>query len=171
MSRLTRIEILLPELRAYARSICNLPDDVEDLVQDAVERALRSDNRPDELPHLRPWMFRVIRNLHFDELRKRRVRMEYSRREKRVSGELGVDQPRDVLTRLAFERMAPDKREILFLVDIVGLKYAETAAVLDIPEGTVMSRVSRARQALRAAIGGNDAPEMAAKTGRAAAGQ
>ena len=79
MAALRNIEILLPEIRAYAYSICQSSVEAEDLVQDAIERALRADNKPDKLNDLRPWMFRVVRNLFFDELRKYRVRREYSR--------------------------------------------------------------------------------------------
>ncbi|MEC7962676.1 MAG: sigma factor [Pseudomonadota bacterium] len=71
MASLTQIEILLPELRAYARSIAETPDQADDLVQDAIERSLRADNPPSQLDALRPWMFRVLRNLNFDELRKK----------------------------------------------------------------------------------------------------
>lgn len=149
MAPLTHIEILLPEFRAYALSICASPDDAEDLVQDAMERALRSDTRPRRLNELRPWMFRVIRNLHYDELRKRRVRREYLEAEKRLSDEAGTSTAaRDVLIRLAFEKLPPDTREVLCLVDVMGLKYAEAAEVMDVPAGTVMSRISRARKAL-----------------------
>ena len=77
MAKPSPLEILLPELRAYARSISSGPDEAEELVQDAVVRSLKADGRPGRLADLRPWMFRVIRNLHFDELRKLRVRREY----------------------------------------------------------------------------------------------
>jgi len=95
-------------------------------------------------------MFRVIRNLFYDELRKRRIRREYLAAEKRLSVETGADNnaARDVLVRLAFDKLPPDTREVLFLVDVMGLRYAEVATVLDVPNGTVMSRVSRARKAL-----------------------
>lgn len=158
MLQLTDIEILLPELRAYAIAICQSRDQAEDLVQDTVERGLRSDRRPTLLNELRPWMFRVIRNLHYDELRKRRVRREYSAVEKRLSDEAGgSDIARDVLIRLAFEKLAPDTREVLCLVDIMGLKYAEAAEVMDVPIGTVMSRISRARKALLEIVDGAEA--------------
>lgn len=156
MSRGHQIERLFPELRAYARSISDRLDAAEDLVQDAVERALRHDDRPTELSDLRPWMFRIIRNLRYDELRKFRVRREYLAREKRLSNnarELS-DPERDILFRLAFERLPPEKREVLFLVDVIGLKYAEAAEVMGVASGTVMSRLSRARQALRNAVDG-----------------
>ena len=100
-------------------------------------------------------MFRVIRNLHYDELRKRRVRREYSAEEKRLSDEAGgPDTARDVLIRLAFEKLPPETREVLCLVDIMGLKYAEAAKVMDVPNGTVMSRISRARRALLDVVDG-----------------
>ena len=79
MASLSQLEILLPELRAYARSICGSMDDAEDLVQDAIERSLRAESVPSKLQDFRPWMFRVIHNLNIDELRKRRVRKDYSK--------------------------------------------------------------------------------------------
>ncbi|MFG6604910.1 MULTISPECIES: sigma-70 family RNA polymerase sigma factor [unclassified Sulfitobacter] len=158
MASLTQIELLLPEFRAYAIAICASPDDAEDLVQDAIERALRTDNRPTVLDELRPWMFRVIRNLHYDELRKRRVRREYLAAEKRLSDEAGTsDVARDILIRMAFVKLPPDMREVLCLVDIMGLKYAEAAEVMNVANGTVMSRISRARKALLALVEGTGA--------------
>ncbi|MEL7254601.1 MAG: sigma-70 family RNA polymerase sigma factor [Pseudomonadota bacterium] len=157
MASLTQIEILLPELRAYALTLClGHHADAEDLVQDAVERALRAETRPAKLVELRPWIIRVIRNLHYDELRKRRVRREYSAAEKRLMGEgsFAANVDRDVLIRLAFEKLPAEKREILYLVDILEFKYADAAWVLDVPKGTVMSRISRARAALLALVDG-----------------
>lgn len=150
MQALSEIEILLPEMRAYAASICQTKDGVEDLVQDAVERALRTQKRPKHIHELRPWMFRVIRNLRYDELRKLRVRREYLASQKRLSHEINVtnDAARNVLVRMAFEKLPPETREVLFLIDIMGLKYAEAAEVMGVPNGTVMSRISRARKAL-----------------------
>jgi RNA polymerase sigma-70 factor (ECF subfamily) len=103
-------------------------------------------------------MFRVIRNLHYDELRKRRVRREYLAAEKRLSDEAGTsDAARDVLIRMAFEKLSPDMREVLCLVDIMGLKYAEAAIVMNVANGTVMSRISRARKALLELVEGTGA--------------
>lgn len=154
MDSLTQIEVLLPEIRAYARALCDRQENAEDLVQDAIERALRTEDRPGALSQFRPWMFRVIRNLRYDELRKRRVRREYIAKEKRLYSQayLANDHARDVLLRLAFESMPSEKREILFLIDVMGLKYSEAAEIIGIAEGTVMSRLSRARKALREEI-------------------
>lgn len=160
MDTLSHIERLLPELRAYARSLCRRDENAQDLVQDAVERALRSASRPARLEEIRPWMFRILRNLQYDELRKRRVRREYLASEKRLLDDIGPgqDTARDVMVRLCFDRLPPDKREVLFLVDIMGLKYDEAAMVMDVPIGTIMSRISRARAALLALVDGGHAP-------------
>ncbi len=146
---------LLPDLRAYARTLADSDQDAEDLVGDAIERAIRSGTAPEELTSLKPWMFRIIRNLSFDELRKRRVRREYAQALTRLEGTgraSGLTVEDSALLRRAFEALNPREREILFLVDIMGLSYAEAAAVLEVPKGTIMSRVSRARQALLARI-------------------
>ena len=157
MASLTQIELLLPEFRAYSRSICTTQDEAEDLVQDAIERALRTDTCPNKLEQLRPWMFRVIRNLNIDKLRKRRVRREYSQTQTRLydSDVSHRDVARDTLLRIKFETLPPDAREILFLVDIMGMKYDEAAEIIAVPVGTVMSRISRARRALLKLVDGS----------------
>lgn len=151
-----KLRLLLPELRAYAFSICERRDDAEDLVQDSVARALTAERQPETLEQFRPWMFRVIRNLHYDELRKIRVRREYLAHEKRLYDENpGIpDRSGDILVRLAFEGLPPDTREVLFLIDIMGLKYKEASLIMNVPQGTVMSRISRARRALLERIEG-----------------
>ena len=151
MSFWDTISELRSEFHAYARSISDTAEDAEDLVGDAIERAARSDSRPDSAESLRPWMFRVIRNLNVDELRKRRVRREYSASAIRLydeTGPIGLGADEVILLRGAFAQLSQGEREILFLVDIAGMKYAEASAVMDVPVGTVMSRVSRARRSL-----------------------
>lgn len=159
MASLTQLELLLPELRAYARSITSDVGEVDDLVQDAFERALRSNSQPNLLAELRPWMFRTIRNLFYDELRKRRVRREYSEGLGRLSHEATQyhDDTKDIVIRLTFEKLPPEAREILFLIDIMGMKYSQAADVIGVPNGTVMSRISRARRALVELMEGADA--------------
>jgi RNA polymerase sigma-70 factor, ECF subfamily len=159
MASISQIEVLLPELRAYSRFITAGADGADDLVQDAVERALRAPSRPAELKALRPWMFRVIRNLHNDELRKRRVRREYCEGLARLSSDTpqSGDHVRDFFIRQAFDKLTQEHREVLFLVDIFGMKYAEAAEVMGVADGTVMSRISRARRALLDLVEGSDA--------------
>lgn len=168
MGHLSQIELLLPELSAYARAICGCGEGHEDLVQDAIERSLRHETRPKRIEELRPWLFRVIRNLHYDELRKRRVRREYIAVQERFLDESDgtSSRARDALVRFAFEKLSPEKREVLFLIDIMGFRYAEAAEIMDVPIGTVMSRVSRARKALLHRVAGDGQDEEQAKQTR-----
>ncbi|MEM8794885.1 MAG: RNA polymerase sigma factor [Pseudomonadota bacterium] len=150
------LETIWQDLHAYARSICDQPTDAEDLVQDAVERVLKARDVPTAKERLRPFMFRVIRNLFYDELRKRRIRKEYSNSQKRLISESASAFQADdaILIRRAYEKLPPSAREILFLVDIMDFRYAEAAEILNVPPGTIMSRVSRARKRLIELIDG-----------------
>lgn len=155
-----QLEHLLPECRAYARSICITREDAEDLVQDAILRALRADRKSLSIAELRPWLFRVIRNLYNDEMRKLRVRRAYIRHEQHSQDEIvnSPDQERDIIIRQIFNQLPADLREVLFLIDVVGLKYNEAAKIMDVPHGTVMSRVSRARRAMFEKMQGDGTP-------------
>ncbi len=145
------LTVLRPELFAYAQSLTLEISEAEDLVHDAVVRALQSSSAPKQIADLRPWMFRIIKNLFIDRKRKERVHWEYSIAQNRLS-DIGPAQTGDpveaLMVRQAYAKLAPREREILCLVDILGLTYAEAAAVIDVPIGTVMSRVSRARRAM-----------------------
>ncbi len=134
---------------AYAREMCRNADDAEDLVQTAMMKALNTDKHPKSEDEVKPWFFRVMRNLHIDDVRKKNVRTEYLRDQVRlynVEDANRSDMTKSLMVRQAFDRLDEDKREILFLVDVAGMKYVEIAEVMDIPIGTVMSRVSRARR-------------------------
>ena len=151
MSIIDQLIRLRPQLIAYAQAVCGNADQADDLVQDAFERAITARGAPEEMRDLRPWMFRIIRNLHIDDLRKARVRTEYASHHIRLFDENmhdGSDRLRDLLVRQTFEALPPQQREIIFLVDIMGMRYAEAGDVLGVPEGTVMSRLSRARHAM-----------------------
>jgi RNA polymerase sigma-70 factor (ECF subfamily) len=142
---------LSPQLLAFARAVCGNPEAADDLVQDAIERALKAASPPVELPDVAAWMFRIIRNLHIDDLRRGRVRAEYAADQERLSGEghhRESDPLQDLLVRQAFEALSPPHREVIFLVDIMGMRYLEAGNVLGVAEGTIMSRLSRARRAM-----------------------
>jgi len=145
------------DLFAYARSISDSLEEAEDLVSDAIERAAKAEKRPRDLGALRPWMFRVIRNLSVDELRKRRVRREYSIAAARLENRSAWARSEvedAIFIREAFDGLESKQREVLFLVDIVGMTYIEAADVMNVPIGTVMSRVSRARRSLLSRMSG-----------------
>lgn len=153
-----RLEDHLGRLYGYGLSLSGDPDEARDLVQETALRALGASRAPSDRTAYRAWLFRILRNAWFDRLRRRRTvtaweedpvhranGMEYWQADERLINAVTV--------RLELNRLAPRHREIIGLIDIAGLSYAETAACLDIPVGTVMSRISRARQALIEAIG------------------
>jgi RNA polymerase sigma-70 factor (ECF subfamily) len=149
-----RTELLaaLPRLRRFARSLTGNRHDGDDLMQSTVERVLHK-GLPDNVELLR-WMFKVCRNLWIDDRRAHRVRQVAHREpelseEPIVSGEavaLGELTLREVERALAL--LPEEQRAVLALVAVEGLSYREAAEVLDVPIGTVMSRLARARAAL-----------------------
>jgi len=150
---------LLPKLRRFARALSRNMDDADDLVQLAVERALiRLDQwRPGT--RLDSWMFGIIKNAWIDEVRSRR------RRERVLAPEELGEQVADAaaemhLERLslaaAMERLPDEQRLVVALVLVEGLAYKEAAEVLEVPIGTVTSRLARGREALEGLLGGRD---------------
>jgi RNA polymerase sigma factor (sigma-70 family) len=143
---------LLPGLRRFARSLTGSTYDADDLVQGTVERVLAR-GLPEQT-ELRRWTFRVCRNLWIDELRGRSVRSRHVVDSDQVDPESIGRDPGNVERRAleeamrAMQRLPIEQREVLAMVAIEGMTYRETASVLDIPEGTVMSRLSRARAQL-----------------------
>ena len=134
----------------------------EDLVHEAILRTLESRTAPRAPGDLKPWMFRVLRNLSIDRLRRERTVREFRRdAASALPGTIAADEPLEViLVRQAFARLTARDREILGLVDILELSYKEAAEVIGIPIGTVMSRVSSARRAMRAALGESNVRPM-----------
>jgi RNA polymerase sigma-70 factor, ECF subfamily len=137
-------------------------EDALDIAQDALIRLLGSLGRLQEGRPLRPWLARIVHNLVRDHWRRRRVRRSESLDEAvalalvdhRESPEETVRR-RELQVRLAraLRALSPNQREILVLRDYQGMSYAEIAAALRIPLGTVMSRLHGARTRLRASIG------------------
>ena len=163
-----KLTALRPELLAFAASLTQDTGEAEDLAHDAVVRALQSGSAPKRIADLRPWMFRIIKNLFIDEKRKERVQREFSIAQNRLSdtepAQTG-DPVEALMVRQAYAKLAPREREILCLVDILGLTYAEAATVIDVPVGTVMSRVSRARRAMIERMGETNVRPMKKRRG------
>jgi RNA polymerase sigma-70 factor (ECF subfamily) len=142
-----RMIACIPRLRRYARALLNDRASADDLVQDTVERGWRRLSSWRRGSDMRVWLFSIMHNLHVDQLRKPAL----------STVELDEDQastpPTDRLEVLELEaalRLLPDEqREVLLLVALEGVTYEEAAAILHIPAGTVMSRLSRARERLR----------------------
>jgi RNA polymerase sigma-70 factor (ECF subfamily) len=154
-----QLRLLMPRLRRFALSLTREASSADDLVQASLERALTSwaGKRPEG--DLRAWLFSILYRQFIDGRRRAR---RYSRMLELVTGH-GEDDPSPSLERSvmaqstldAFERLNTEQRALLFWVSVEGLSYKEIAAILEVPLGTVMSRLSRARQALRELSEGN----------------
>ena len=146
---------LIPRLRRYARALAGARDAADDLVQDTLERAWSKLHLYRRGTDLRAWLFTVMHNVYVNQ-----------RRAARVNVPLDEDMPelaqpvREVDTLVlrdldaAIRRLPPDQREVLLLVALEDMSYAEAADTLGIPIGTVMSRLARAREKLRAMLSG-----------------
>jgi RNA polymerase sigma-70 factor (ECF subfamily) len=159
----------LPRLRRFAYSLTGTPHDADDLMQGTVERILSRDVPSDV--NMVKWMYRVCRNLWIDEVRSRKVRHLAVERGD-VTPPASVEGQRVVMDRLtlvdvnhAMDQLPDTQRAVLSLVAVEGLSYAETAETLEIPVGTVMSRVARARKALSESFsdGQDNAPDLTLK--------
>jgi RNA polymerase sigma-70 factor (ECF subfamily) len=160
-----RLIAFLPNLRRFAISLCRSPDIADDLVQLACERAIA--NASAFVPGTRfdAWMFRILRNLWIDQLRRDRSAGrtdDIGIHEEKLAGDLGLaPEHRLVLKDVwkAIAELSDDQREVLLLVCVEELSYREAADVLSVPIGTVMSRLARARINIAAAAG-IDAPAI-----------
>jgi len=145
---------LLPRLRRFAYGLSGQRDDADDLVQAACERALERSDQWEPGTRLDSWMYRIIQNLWFDRLRSRKVRgdlVDIEAIEPRADEHAHrAPELRSDLARVsdALQQLRPEHRELLMLVCVEELSYKEAAELLQIPMGTVMSRLARARLAL-----------------------
>ena len=151
---------LLPRLRRLGRVLARAPADADDLVQLTVERALARRAQWRAGTRLDSWMFRIMKNAWIDESRARARRGDVFAPEE--EGErAGADGAAAMEARLtarevesAMARLPPDQRIAVALVLVEGLSYQEAAEVLEIPPGTLTSRLVRGRQALAQMLSG-----------------
>jgi RNA polymerase sigma-70 factor, ECF subfamily len=156
---------VLPEvdvLFRVAMSITRNKPDAEDLVQDTMLRAFRSIERFDGR-HPRAWLLTIMRNAQINRVRRRRPGLladpdESADRDAGMADDaagpeqVAMDRRFDSVVEDAYQAL-PDKfREVVDLVDLAGLSYQEAAAVLEVPQGTVMSRLHRGRKRIRASL-------------------
>jgi RNA polymerase sigma-70 factor (ECF subfamily) len=160
------IEAAVPALHRYARSLVPHRHDADDLVQDCLVRAFS--RLPAEGAHetVLPWLFTILHNLSVSRWRMLRrrgqvVAVDTAAADPRLSvpaTQESASLRRDLLR--GFEQLSPEHQQILLLVSVEGLEYQQAATVLKIPVGTVMSRLSRARDALRAQLNGATRPHL-----------
>lgn len=145
---------LLPRLRRFCAGLTGSLDAGDDLTQSTVERALRRVSQWQEGTRLDSWMFRIARNINIDEARARIRRTVQFDSEviDNVIGEDGRDitENRSTLAsvRTAITTLSDEQRDLMRLVVVEGKSYREAAEMLNIPIGTVMSRLARARRAI-----------------------
>ena len=148
------LEPLIPQLRRYAFALTRDHESADDLVQDTLERALSRWALRRRDGDLRAWLFTIERNLHLSAIRSRRRRPERALDPLDETGGPATQDAglaaRDALE--ALDHLPEDHRSVVLLVGVEDLSYEETARVLDVPVGTVMSRLSRGRARLRALI-------------------
>lgn len=164
MDFLDEIEKSVPALRRYARALTRNADRADDLVQDCLERAIKKRGLWTPSGALQGWLFRILLNLWRNDARTQRRRGEHVP----IDGLLvEPSTPAPQLGRIALGEMSRaidqlpgDQREALLLVVLEGSTYEEAATILGIPIGTLMSRLGRARAALRVLTGANDEPRL-----------
>ena len=143
----------LPHLRAFARSLAGDRDQADDLVQDAVLRAIRAANQFTPGTNFKGWIFTILRNLYFNEFRrKRRGSMRpLEAGDREIHGTAPAQQARLEFDdfRHAFNMLPAEQREALVLVGADGNPYEDAAAICGCPVGTIKSRVARGRRELQ----------------------
>jgi RNA polymerase sigma-70 factor (ECF subfamily) len=151
------IEAEIPRLRRYARALTRDAIAADDLVQDCLARALGKLHLWQEGTDLRAWLFTILHNQYVNHVR----------RSVREGSSVGLSESEPLLTRAphqgkrlelrdlerAIAKLPEEQRAVILLVGLEGMRYEEVAAVLDVPVGTVRSRLSRGREALRRLIG------------------
>jgi len=150
----------VPRLRRYARALAGNRDDADDLVQDTLERAWAKSALWRGVADMRGWLFGIMHNLHVDGVRRPRL----------ATQSIDDDTPEVAMAPTQGERLAVldlqaaldqlpvEQKEIVLLVALEDMAYADVAKALGIPIGTVMSRLSRGRERLRALMDGRDPP-------------
>lgn len=153
----------IPRLRRFARALVGDPAAADDLVQDCLERALGRLHLWRAGTNMRAWLFTILRNLHFNQMRQSARRPASSPLVGDHDPALGVGPSQEqglAVSDLgqALELLPAEQREIILLIGLEGMSYKQTAKILDVPVGTVMSRLSRGREALRSLLdgGGHD---------------
>jgi RNA polymerase sigma-70 factor (ECF subfamily) len=155
MDEAKRLVDLIPRLRRYARALVGERTSADDLVQDTLERAWAKLHLYRRGTDLRAWLFTVMHNVHVNRIRATRTTdpleddmPELAQPQREPDALLVRDLDR------AIARLPADQRAVLLLVTLEEMSYEEVARTLGIPIGTVMSRLSRAREKLRAMMAG-----------------
>jgi len=158
------IEEQIPRLRRYARALTGDSSRADDLVQDTLERAWGKLNLWRQGSDIRAWMFSIMHNLFINQIRQNPsahvfvpLADEALEIPVRATQSDGLEM-HDLMS--AIHHLPHEFREVVLLVGLEQLRYEEVAQVLGVPIGTVMSRLSRGREKLRALMAGNASPAL-----------
>lgn len=167
-----RIENYIPRLYGYAFSLTGDVHDAHDLVQDTAVKALNAVRVPQDGPAYRAWLFKILRNAWLDVVRHRSRRLALVENDADYES-IGTpvwahdDSLISSLTvKMCLTKLSPAHREVLGLVDVSGFSYGEAALILDVPVGTVTSRVARARSAMLTHLAGANIYQLPANRHR-----
>lgn len=152
----------IPRLRRYARALLGDAARADDLVQDTLERALSRWHLWRAGSNLRAWLFAIMHNLFVNQL-KGAQRLDYMGDDElpETAVRAGQSDGLEVLDlAAALQKLPAQQRELLLLIGLEELSYEEAAKALDIPIGTVMSRLSRGRERLRALLAGEEPRQL-----------
>src|ERR1700704_4382614 len=144
----------IPNLRRYARALVGDRDGADDLVQDTLERAVRKFHlwKPGDL---RAWLFSIMQNVFVSQLKARKIAPSVEIDEAMIAAHIPTVTSVDVLDmERALLTLAPEQREVVLLIALEDMTYADVSRALGIPIGTVMSRLSRGREKLRHLMNG-----------------
>jgi RNA polymerase sigma-70 factor (ECF subfamily) len=138
----------IPNLRRYARALVGDRDGADDLVQDTLERAVRKFHlwRPGDL---RAWLFSIMHNVFVNQLKARKIPSDVEIDDTFAAPQSTVSSMDLQDLQRALGTLAPEQREVVLLVALEDMSYADVSRALGIPMGTVMSRLSRGRERLR----------------------
>ena len=164
----TELVSLLPRLRRFAYGLTGSLEDGDDLVQSACERALARIDQFQPGTRLDSWMYRIMQNIRIDQRRSQQSRREFASEPADLEDLVVADARQELDSRLtlgavrsAVADLSEDQRAVLLLVCVEGQSYKQAAETLQIPVGTVMSRLARARLAVGSALDGTSAKAQA----------
>lgn len=153
---LVELEQCIPALRRYASSLLYKQEEADDLVQDCLERAIKKQSLWQQGTSLRAWLFTMQHNLYVNQLKKMSRQPQMSSEIEQLRHSLEPHKSEALIRDIDFciRQLPDDQRQVLLLITVEGFAYKEVAEIMEIPLGTVMSRLSRARKSLQALMNG-----------------
>lgn len=154
----------IPHLRRFAHGLARDADLAEDLVQDCLERALSRETQYDPTRALRPWLFRILRNLFISGRRRAREATSDDATLNAIPDATAGRTPIETIALRqvlgALHELPDEQREVIVLICVEELSYREVADIVGAPIGTVMSRLSRGRSAIKNRCGAQETPRL-----------